>query len=178
MHVHGKAVTALICFFLLCRRGAAFGLAGIVKGLGVSAINGYGVLDALKQALDDQGSAEAREGALFAFEALCEKLGRRAPHNIVLHGALCGILPFAIRVAGSSVNGQLLANRLFEPYIVQLMGKLLERFGDVSASVRKATNNVARGIMGNLSSQGADDVLIKGYCIGPSHQAILCLECS
>lgn len=45
--------------------------------------------------------------------------------------------------------------RLFEPYIVQLMGKLLERFGDVSASVRKATNNVARGIMGNLSSQGA-----------------------
>lgn len=63
-----------------CRRGAAFGLAGIVKGLGVSAINGYGVLDALKQALDDQGSAEAREGALFAFEALCEKLGRCTPN--------------------------------------------------------------------------------------------------
>ena len=49
--------------------------------------------------------------------------------------------------------------RLFEPYIVQLMGKLLERFGDVSASVRKATNNVARGIMGNLSSQGASHLM-------------------
>ena len=38
---------------------------------------------------------------------------------------------------------------------MQLMGKLLERFGDVSASVRAATANVARGIMGNLSNQGA-----------------------
>jgi hypothetical protein len=61
---------------MLCRKGAAFGLAGIVKGLGVSSVNGYGILDALKGALDDQGSADAREGALFALEALCEKLGR------------------------------------------------------------------------------------------------------
>ncbi len=44
--------------------------------------------------------------------------------------------------------------RLFEPYIVQLMGKLLERYGDVSASVRAATKSIARGIMANLSSQG------------------------
>ena len=46
------------------------------------------------------------------------------------------------------------ACRLFEPYIVQLMGKLLERFGDPSASVRHATNGVARAVMANLSSQG------------------------
>lgn len=59
-----------------CRRGAAYGLAGIVKGLGVSAVNGFGVMDALKAALDDQSSPDAREGALFAFESLCEKLGR------------------------------------------------------------------------------------------------------
>ena len=44
--------------------------------------------------------------------------------------------------------------RLFEPYIVQLMGKLLERFGDGSASVRHATEGVARAVMANLSSQG------------------------
>lgn len=44
--------------------------------------------------------------------------------------------------------------RLFEPYIVQLMGKLLERFGDGSASVRHATDGVARAVMANLSSQG------------------------
>lgn len=49
---------------------------------------------------------------------------------------------------------ELLTRRLFEPYIVQLMGKLLERFGDPSASVRHATNGVARAVMANLSSQG------------------------
>ena len=67
---------------VVCRKGAAFGLAGIVKGLGVSAINGHGILDALKKALDDQGSVDAREGALFAFEALCEKLGRWAAAHL------------------------------------------------------------------------------------------------
>lgn len=61
-----------------CRRGAALGLAGIVKGLGISAINGYGILDALKAAMDDQGNAGAREGALLALECLCASLGRRA----------------------------------------------------------------------------------------------------
>ena len=64
------------------RRGAAFGLAGIIKGLGVSAINKYGTMDTLKKALDDQASADAREGALFAFEAMCEKLGRYAAHAL------------------------------------------------------------------------------------------------
>ncbi len=49
---------------------------------------------------------------------------------------------------------KLYACRLFEPYIVQLMGKLLERFGDPSAAVRHATNGVARAVMANLSSQG------------------------
>jgi hypothetical protein len=61
-----------------CRRGAALGLAGIVKGLGISAINGYGILDALKAAMDDQGNAGAREAALLALECLCASLGRRA----------------------------------------------------------------------------------------------------
>ena len=62
----------------MLRRGAAFGLAGIIKGLGVSAINKYGTMDTLKKALDDQANPDAREGALFAFECMCEKLGRYA----------------------------------------------------------------------------------------------------
>ena len=44
--------------------------------------------------------------------------------------------------------------RLFEPYIVQLMAKLLERFGDTSSAFRDATDGVARAVMANLSSQG------------------------
>ena len=40
-----------------CRKGAAFGLAGVVKGLGISAVNGYGILATLKTALDDKALA-------------------------------------------------------------------------------------------------------------------------
>ena len=36
------------------RNGAALGLAGVVKGLKIVAINGYGILDTLKAALQDK----------------------------------------------------------------------------------------------------------------------------
>ncbi|GLJ35635.1 hypothetical protein SUGI_0716270 [Cryptomeria japonica] len=58
------------------RRGAAFGLAGVVKGFGISSIKKYGIVDSLKAGLEDRNSAKAREGALFGFECLCERLGR------------------------------------------------------------------------------------------------------
>ena len=45
------------------RRGAAYGLAGAVRGLGISSLRGLGIMDALKAAIEDKGSAEAREGA-------------------------------------------------------------------------------------------------------------------
>jgi hypothetical protein len=46
------------------RRGAAFGLAGAVKGLGLSSLKAYGIMDALKVAIEDKADANAREGAL------------------------------------------------------------------------------------------------------------------
>ncbi|KAL3681502.1 hypothetical protein R1sor_024458 [Riccia sorocarpa] len=58
------------------RRGAAFGLAGVVKGLGLSSLKKYGIMEALKAGVEDKNSARAREGALGGFECLCEKLGR------------------------------------------------------------------------------------------------------
>ncbi|XP_047319799.1 protein ILITYHIA [Impatiens glandulifera] len=58
------------------RRGAAFGLAGVVKGLGISCIKKYSVVVTLSGGLVDRNSAKRREGALLAFECLCEKLGR------------------------------------------------------------------------------------------------------
>lgn len=58
------------------RRGAGFGLAGVVKGLGISSLKAYGVMDALKAGIEDKTSADSREGALSAFECLSEKLGR------------------------------------------------------------------------------------------------------
>ncbi|GMP21854.1 hypothetical protein CsSME_00000112 [Camellia sinensis var. sinensis] len=58
------------------RRGAAFGLAGVVKGFGISCLKKYGIVAVLQEGLVDRNSAKSREGALLAFECLCEKLGR------------------------------------------------------------------------------------------------------
>lgn len=58
------------------RRGAAFGLAGVVKGFGISCLKKYGIVSALHEGLTDRNSAKCREGALIGFECLCEKLGK------------------------------------------------------------------------------------------------------
>ncbi|ESQ38842.1 hypothetical protein EUTSA_v10022486mg [Eutrema salsugineum] len=58
------------------RRGAAFGLAGVVMGFGITSLKKYGLVVTLQEALIDRNSAKRREGALLAFECLCEKLGK------------------------------------------------------------------------------------------------------
>uniref|UniRef100_A0A2N9J6T6 TOG domain-containing protein n=1 Tax=Fagus sylvatica TaxID=28930 RepID=A0A2N9J6T6_FAGSY len=58
------------------RRGAAFGLAGVVKGFGISCLKKYGIVAVLQEGLVDRNSAKCREGALLGFECLCETLGR------------------------------------------------------------------------------------------------------
>ncbi|KAK4487622.1 hypothetical protein RD792_005728, partial [Penstemon davidsonii] len=58
------------------RRGAAFGLAGVVKGFRISCLKKYNIMTALRGGLLDRNSAKSREGALLAFECFCEKLGR------------------------------------------------------------------------------------------------------
>ncbi|KAL8544545.1 hypothetical protein ACS0TY_004932 [Phlomoides rotata] len=58
------------------RRGAAFGLAGVVKGFRISCLKKHNVMAVLRDGLSDRNSAKSREGALLAFECFCEKLGR------------------------------------------------------------------------------------------------------
>ncbi|KAG9151609.1 hypothetical protein Leryth_019963 [Lithospermum erythrorhizon] len=58
------------------RRGAAFGIAGVVKGFGISSLKKYGIVIVLREGLANRNSAKGREGALLAFECLCESLGR------------------------------------------------------------------------------------------------------
>ncbi|XP_058094955.1 protein ILITYHIA isoform X2 [Magnolia sinica] len=58
------------------RRGAAFGLAGVAKGFGISSLKKYGIVAVLREGLENRNSAKSREGALLGFECLCEKLGR------------------------------------------------------------------------------------------------------
>ncbi|KAI0644913.1 ARM repeat-containing protein [Trametes meyenii] len=58
------------------RRGAAYGLAGVVKGLGISAIKEFDIIERLKAAAEDKKRYEPRQGAMFAFETFSSVLGR------------------------------------------------------------------------------------------------------
>jgi len=58
------------------RRGAAYGLTGIVKGIGISAMKQFDVFGRLKSATEDKRQYESRQGAMFALETLSSSLGR------------------------------------------------------------------------------------------------------
>ena len=58
------------------RRGAAYGLAGIVAGKGILALRQYRIMSALRGAAENKKSTEHRQGALFAYELFSTILGR------------------------------------------------------------------------------------------------------
>lgn len=58
------------------RKGAAYGLAGLIKGMGILALKQLDIMSKLTNAIQDKKNYRHREGALFAFEMLCTMLGR------------------------------------------------------------------------------------------------------
>ncbi|KAJ2707923.1 translational activator of GCN4 [Coemansia sp. IMI 203386] len=58
------------------RRGGAYGIAGIVKGLGLAALKKFNVVSRLRDACEDKKDTFKRQGALFAFETMAKTLGR------------------------------------------------------------------------------------------------------
>jgi len=58
------------------RRGAAYGLAGIVSGIGISGLREYRIMSTLKVAIENKKDHNQRQGALFAYELLSLILGR------------------------------------------------------------------------------------------------------
>ena len=58
------------------RRGAAFGVAGLVKGLGIMTLKQLNVMTQLQEAIEDKKSINRRVGALLGFQTLCLLLGR------------------------------------------------------------------------------------------------------
>ena len=57
------------------RRGGAYGLAGIVKGKGVSALREYRIMSSLKAANENKKDQNHRQASLFAYELLAMILG-------------------------------------------------------------------------------------------------------
>ncbi|TRY72261.1 hypothetical protein TCAL_11937 [Tigriopus californicus] len=58
------------------RKGAAYGIAGLVKGLGILSLKQLEIMNKLTEAIQNKKSSSHREGALFAIEMLCTMLGR------------------------------------------------------------------------------------------------------
>ena len=58
------------------RRGAAYGLAGVIGGRGVAALRQYRVIFTLRSASENKKSPDHRQGAMFAYELLSLLLGR------------------------------------------------------------------------------------------------------
>lgn len=57
------------------RRGAAYGLAGIVSGKGIGALREFRILSSLRTATEDKKDSNRRQGAFLAFELLSLVLG-------------------------------------------------------------------------------------------------------
>ncbi|KAJ3127845.1 translational activator of GCN4 [Nowakowskiella sp. JEL0407] len=57
------------------RRGAAYGIAAIVKGRGISSLKEYGIMQTLKDSVESK-TVEKRQGSMFTFETLSYLLGR------------------------------------------------------------------------------------------------------
>ncbi|KAG7440398.1 ARM repeat-containing protein [Guyanagaster necrorhizus] len=59
------------------RRGAAYGLAGVINGTGIAAgMKEFNVINHLQAATEDKKRYEPRQGMMFAFETLSSSLGR------------------------------------------------------------------------------------------------------
>lgn len=58
------------------RRGAAYGLAGIVHGKGISALREFRIMSNLQAGIENKKDVNHREGALLAYELLSTILGR------------------------------------------------------------------------------------------------------
>ena len=58
------------------RRGAAYGIAGVVKGCGISALKNYQIMDTLMAYVEDKANAAAREGGISTFDCLSQRLGK------------------------------------------------------------------------------------------------------
>ncbi|CDZ97184.1 Protein containing adaptin N-terminal region [Phaffia rhodozyma] len=78
------------------RRGAAYGVAGVVKGRGLSALKEFSLIDQLTEAAKDKEDFKVRQGALLAFETLSATLGRLFEPYVV------NILPLLLNAFGDT----------------------------------------------------------------------------
>jgi hypothetical protein len=58
------------------RRGAAYGIAGVLRGTGIAGMKEFDIVDRLHTVTEDKKRYEPRQGVMFTFETLSSTLGR------------------------------------------------------------------------------------------------------
>ena len=85
---HGKS--------LAVRKGAAYGIAGLVKGAGIKALFNNDVMRNLTSAAEDKKNEKVREGVSFLLECLSQSLGARFEPYVV------EVLPIILKFLGDA----------------------------------------------------------------------------
>ena len=81
---------------LAIRRGAAYGIAGLAKGVGIKALCEYDIIRNLTEASDDKKDTQKRESVLFAFECISQAFGPLFEPYVI------EILPIVLKSFGDS----------------------------------------------------------------------------
>lgn len=79
------------------RRGAAYGIAGLVKGYGIKALSSYDIVRTLTDASDDKKNPNRREGVSIAFECFSLLLGKYFEPYVI------EVLPIILKSLGDPV---------------------------------------------------------------------------
>ncbi|KAL0893483.1 hypothetical protein ABMA27_013683 [Loxostege sticticalis] len=115
------------------RKGAAYGIAGIIKGLGILSLKQLDVMGKLTEAIQEKKNYKYREGALFGFEMLCYKLGRLfEPYivHVLPHLLLCfGDGSQYVRAAADD-TAKLIMSRLSAHGVKLVLPSLLQALQD------------------------------------------------
>ncbi|TID26219.1 hypothetical protein CANINC_002808 [Pichia inconspicua] len=81
---------------LAIRRGAAYGIAGLARGVGIKALCDFDIIRNLTEASDDKKSNHKRESVLFAFECISQSFGPLFEPYVI------EILPIVLKCFGDS----------------------------------------------------------------------------
>ena len=115
------------------RRGAAYGLAGMLKGVGMLSLKQLNVLQRLNEAVNNKEDAKQREGALLAYEMLTVMFNKVfEPYSVEIlpNLLLCfGDSDANVRQAADDCAKAIMANLTFTG-VKMILPKLLERLGE------------------------------------------------
>ncbi|KAJ5485375.1 eIF-2-alpha kinase activator GCN1 [Penicillium diatomitis] len=137
------------------QRGAAYGLAGIVSGRGISTLREFRIMSLLKEAFENKKESHQRQGALLAYELLASVLGRTfEPYVIQLvPQLLAGFGDPSIDVRDACLDASKACFQNLSSYgVKQILPTLLDGLDDTQWRSQKGACNLL-GAMAYLDPQ-------------------------